>query len=413
MVVTDPYAAERDRGVLQALVRRVPRLARLRRSETTPRATPRRRRVSSSADYLADHLAEVPVLVLACIEAGAELPAENQAGLWGSLLPAAWSYQLAARARGLGTAWTTLHLTYEREVAELLGIPPHVRQGVLLPDGLLHRRDVPAGAARTAGHRAPPRPLVAARHRGSCRSAALLRRSSLIRRSAPSTFRDAFLASGYEFGRHPSRVVRGGRYADRDDHDASLPASPPARATGLLLARLSSGRSPGCGSSRRSGSCCSTSTSPALDGVGAAVDVLGPLVTAGALGVDLFFVLSGFVIAHTYLDRLGPALRLRRDRPLRLGPRLPDLARVRAGVPPVRDLGGGAAGLGLGRPDRLPGGAAGRQPAGVPAAAGPGPAVGRAVLRRRLVGGLDLVDQRGVAGLPAVPGGRAGVLPAA
>jgi nitroreductase len=91
------------------------------------------RRVSSSADHLADHLAEVPVLVLACIEAGEQLPAENQAGLWGSLLPAAWSYQLAARARGLGTAWTTLHLAYEREVGELLGIPPHVRQGVLLP----------------------------------------------------------------------------------------------------------------------------------------------------------------------------------------------------------------------------------------------------------------------------------------
>jgi nitroreductase len=98
----------------------------------TPRHATQQRAVSSS-DHLADHLAEVPVLVLACIEAAAELPAEDQAELWGSLLPAAWSYQLAARARGLGTAWTTLHLNYEGEVAELLGIPAHVRQGVLLP----------------------------------------------------------------------------------------------------------------------------------------------------------------------------------------------------------------------------------------------------------------------------------------
>ena len=97
---------------------------------------PRRRavaeRVTSSAEFLAEHLGDVPVLVLACI-AAEQLPAGNQAGLWGSLLPAAWSYQLAARARGLGSAWTTLHLRYEREVSELLGIPPHVRHGVLLP----------------------------------------------------------------------------------------------------------------------------------------------------------------------------------------------------------------------------------------------------------------------------------------
>ena len=73
----------------------------------------------------------------------------------GIAAPAAWSYQLAARARGLGTAWTTLHLRYEREVAELLGIPAHVRQGVAAPDGLLHRRDVPA---------APREPLESVLH---------------------------------------------------------------------------------------------------------------------------------------------------------------------------------------------------------------------------------------------------------
>ncbi|MFD1541238.1 nitroreductase family protein [Nonomuraea guangzhouensis] len=89
-------------------------------------------RVSASAVHLAEHMGEVPVLVIPCIQAS-KLPEGNQAGLWGSLLPAAWSYMLAARARGLGTAWTTLHLAYESEVAELLGLPGDVRQGVLIP----------------------------------------------------------------------------------------------------------------------------------------------------------------------------------------------------------------------------------------------------------------------------------------
>ncbi|WP_300013445.1 nitroreductase family protein [Pseudonocardia sp.] len=90
-------------------------------------------RVASSADHLAEVMGRVPVHVIACITAAEELPASNQAGLWGSLLPAAWSFQVAARARGLGSAWTTLHLRYEREISALLGIPPQVRQGVLLP----------------------------------------------------------------------------------------------------------------------------------------------------------------------------------------------------------------------------------------------------------------------------------------
>jgi nitroreductase len=77
-------------------------------------------------------MGEVPVLVIPCISAPS-LRAGNQAALWGSLLPAAWSYMLAARARGLGTAWTTLHLRYEKEISELLGIPADIRQGVLIP----------------------------------------------------------------------------------------------------------------------------------------------------------------------------------------------------------------------------------------------------------------------------------------
>jgi nitroreductase len=90
-------------------------------------------RVGSSARWLGDHMGEVPVLVLPCISTGKPYRAVNQAGLWGSLLPAAWSYCLAARSRGLGTAWTSLHLPREAEVADLLGIPDGVHQGALIP----------------------------------------------------------------------------------------------------------------------------------------------------------------------------------------------------------------------------------------------------------------------------------------
>jgi nitroreductase len=91
-------------------------------------------RLAASSDYLSEVMGQVPVLVIGAISLGASgLPEGNQAGVWGSLLPAAWSLALALRARGLGSAWTTLHLVYEREVAELLGLPADVRQGVLLP----------------------------------------------------------------------------------------------------------------------------------------------------------------------------------------------------------------------------------------------------------------------------------------
>ncbi len=91
-------------------------------------------RVISSARYLADHIQDAPVLVIPCIEGRPQDPAPAaQASLYGSILPAAWSLMLALRARGLGSAWTTLHLQYEREVADLLGIPDGITQAALLP----------------------------------------------------------------------------------------------------------------------------------------------------------------------------------------------------------------------------------------------------------------------------------------
>lgn len=92
-------------------------------------------RVASSADYLADHMGDVPVLVIPAIEGRIEQQSfAGQAALWGTILPAAWSFMLAARARGLGTVWTTIHLNYEREAAEILGIPyEQITQVAMIP----------------------------------------------------------------------------------------------------------------------------------------------------------------------------------------------------------------------------------------------------------------------------------------
>ena len=92
-------------------------------------------RLRESARYLIDHIAEVPVHVVPCIARRPEGESfMGQAALWGSILPAVWSFMLAARARGLGTCWTTFHLAYEREAAEILGIPYEtVAQAALIP----------------------------------------------------------------------------------------------------------------------------------------------------------------------------------------------------------------------------------------------------------------------------------------
>lgn len=94
------------------------------------------KRSAASADFLADHMGDAPVLVIACNK-GARVegaPAMMTASMMGNVLPAMWSFMLAARARGLGTAWTTIHLMMEQQVADILGIPfDTVQQACLSP----------------------------------------------------------------------------------------------------------------------------------------------------------------------------------------------------------------------------------------------------------------------------------------
>jgi nitroreductase len=99
------------------------------------RASPRVQRILDSVQHLFRHIHEVPVHVVPCVEGRTDgKPAPQQAGRWGSIMPAAWSFMLAARSRGLGTVWTTFHLAHEERAAELLGVPyADVMQAALIP----------------------------------------------------------------------------------------------------------------------------------------------------------------------------------------------------------------------------------------------------------------------------------------
>jgi nitroreductase len=95
--------------------------------------------VVGSAEALAENMHRAPYLVIPCVE-GRALAMEGpmahmaNASMFGSVLPAFWNFMLAARARGLGTSWTTLHLLHEEPIAELLGIPyAEIMQTALSP----------------------------------------------------------------------------------------------------------------------------------------------------------------------------------------------------------------------------------------------------------------------------------------
>jgi len=92
-------------------------------------------RISDAVVHLAEHIHEVPVHVIPCVEGRYEgKPTALVASIYGSIIPAAWSFMLAARSRGLGSVWTTFHLMHEEKAAEILGIPyDKVTQVALIP----------------------------------------------------------------------------------------------------------------------------------------------------------------------------------------------------------------------------------------------------------------------------------------
>ena len=146
IVVTDPA----KRAALADLYRKGwgPYIAAGR--SATPDPELQQARVIDSASYLADHLHEVPVHVIPCIY-GRELTGGalvGSAGLYGSIYPAVWSFQLALRSRGLGSAFTTLHLPYADDAAELLGIPDGVVQTALIPVAYFTGEDFQPAARR-------------------------------------------------------------------------------------------------------------------------------------------------------------------------------------------------------------------------------------------------------------------------
>jgi hypothetical protein len=97
------------------------------RRQTEPRDVP-------SWTALADHFQDVPTLIFPCVEGRPEgLHPERLAGLYGNILPMAWSLMLALRSRGVGAAWTTIVLKHEAEIAALLGIPANLTPAACLP----------------------------------------------------------------------------------------------------------------------------------------------------------------------------------------------------------------------------------------------------------------------------------------
>jgi nitroreductase len=82
------------------------------------------RRIAAGFQHLHDNIHRIPAFVIPAVEGRTDhASVQEQSMTWGSILPAVWSFMLAARARGLGTVWTTAQAPLERELATILNVP--------------------------------------------------------------------------------------------------------------------------------------------------------------------------------------------------------------------------------------------------------------------------------------------------
>lgn len=123
MIESAPEASDAAEGTLDKL-----------NSDLSTQMSPAMQRLMTSGGHLVEHMADVPVIVIACVVGRPEGSPSWTASQYGSVFPAVWNLQLALRSRGLGSCITASHLEYEREVAELLSIPyDEVMQVCALP----------------------------------------------------------------------------------------------------------------------------------------------------------------------------------------------------------------------------------------------------------------------------------------
>ena len=151
LVIDDPELKAEHRQALPGRRTAVPGRQRARPGDG------RQQRVIDSATFLVDHIAEVPAMVIAMRLDRLRDDAQNfeVAGYHGSVAPGVWSFQLAARARGLGSAWTTFHLVHEATGRGAARHPRHGDAGRPAPGRLLHRRHLPPRAAASRRARSP------------------------------------------------------------------------------------------------------------------------------------------------------------------------------------------------------------------------------------------------------------------